>query len=60
MKHLFAYDAKMDPTLRTPHVGQHVSHAPVAVATNLNRNHVLQLQMWYAKNAASAPQAFGR
>ena len=60
MKHHFAYNAKKEPTLRTPRVGQHASHAPVAVATNLNRNHVLQLQMWYVKNAASAHQAFGR
>ena len=60
MKHHFACNAKKEPTLRTPRVGQHVSHALLAIATSLNRNHVLQLQMWYVKNAASALQASGR
>ena len=60
IKHLFVCHARKEPTLRTPRVGQHASPAPLAIATNLNRNHVHQLQMSNVKNAASVLQAFGR
>ena len=60
IKHLFVCHAKKGPTLRTPRVGQHASPALAAIATNLNINHVHQLQMWNVKNAASVLQAFGR
>ena len=60
IKHLFVCHAKKEPILRTPRVGPHANPAPVAVATNLNHNHVQQLQMSNVKNVGSVLQAFGR
>lgn len=60
MVHLVAYDAWKGLFLRTARVGAHADRAPVAAATNLNCDHVPQLQMSCVKNAVGALQDFGR
>lgn len=57
MENLVAYLAWKGLSLRTSHAEADAGHAPAVWTTNLSCGHVLELQMSYAKNAASVVRA---